>query len=203
MTANNSNLGRNRLTIALIALICIVPFGLAWVLAKNPHLVKDRQKTNYGHLITSPRSFDYADFLKTPITAAENLPEIKGRWVMVQVAAGADCQKVCKDTVVKTGQLRLLLNKEIPRVRRLLLFPDQAGEAAVKELAELDPTLLMAGLSDSLRQSLQEAVGTPLAEGMVLLFDPFGNLMMWYEPGFDPFGLLRDLQRLLKVSQIG
>jgi hypothetical protein len=33
--------------------------------------------------------------------------------------------------------------------------------------------------------------------------DPFANVMMWYPPDFDPYGVVRDLQRLLKISQIG
>jgi hypothetical protein len=121
----------------------------------------------------------------------------------VQIAAGPACNDLCKETAYKTGQLRLMLNKEISRVRRLLLLPGQADAAAVKELAASDPTLLIAGLPETLRQRLQEAVGAPLADGMMLLMDPFANVMMWYEPGFDPYGALRDLQRLLKVSQIG
>jgi hypothetical protein len=58
-------------------------------------------------------------------------------------------------------------------------------------------------MSHALRQRLQDAVGRPLAEGTVLLLDPFSNAMMWYEPGFDPYGILKDLQRLLRISQIG
>jgi hypothetical protein len=85
----------------------------------------------------------------------------------------------------------------------LLLLPHPADSASIKALAATDPTLLIAGLPETLRRRLQDAVGEPLADGMVLLMDPFANLMMWYEPGFDPYGALRDLQRLLKASQIG
>ncbi len=203
MASHNSNLARNRLIVALIAMVSIIPFGFAWYLAKHTDMVKTRPKVNYGHLITPARPIDYAELSQTPISAAENLPEIKGRWVMVQVASGPVCNEVCKDTAQKTGRLRLMLNKEISRVRRLLLFPGQADAASAQELGKLDPTLLMAGLSDSLRQRLEEATGAPLAEGTVLLLDPFSNVMMWYAPGFDPYGVLRDLQRLLRNSQIG
>jgi hypothetical protein len=196
-------LQRNRLVIFLIALICVVPFAIAWYLAKNPQLVEGRQKSNYGHLITPARPFEYAEFFQNPITPAETLTEIKGHWVLVQVAGNSACDELCKETAYKTGQLRLMLNKEISRVRRLLLLPGQADAAAVRELTASDPTLLIAGLPETLHQRLQEAVGVPLDDGMMLLMDPFANVMMWYEPGFDPYGALRDLQRLLKVSQIG
>jgi len=35
------------------------------------------------------------------------------------------------------------------------------------------------------------------------IIDPLGNLMMYYPPGGDPKDMLKDLLRLLKVSQIG
>jgi hypothetical protein len=35
------------------------------------------------------------------------------------------------------------------------------------------------------------------------MIDPLGNLMMYYEPTDEPNGILRDLRKLLKWSQIG
>jgi hypothetical protein len=194
---------RNRLIVVLIALVSIIPFGLAWYLAKHSEVLQNQPKGNYGQLITPARPIEYAELLQTPVTAADTLGEVKGRWVMVQFSAAAVCDPACQATAQRTGRLRLMLNKELSRVRRLLLFSAPADEASAKALAERDPTLLMAGLSEPLRQRLQEAIGKPLAEGGVLLLDPFANAMMWYPPGFDPYGLLRDLKRLLKNSQIG
>lgn len=203
MASSNSNLARNRLIVVLIALISIIPFGFAWFLAKHTDMVKNQPKANYGQLITPARPIDYAELLQTPLSAAENLSEIKGRWIMLQVSTGPACNDACKASAERTGRMRLMLNKELSRVRRLLLIPGEADAATLKDLAERDPTLLLAGLSDGLRQRLQEAVGAPLADGGLILIDPFGNAMMWYPPGFDPYGVLRDLKRLLKNSQIG
>lgn len=189
--------------VILIALVSIIPFGFAWYLAKHTDLVQNQPKGNYGHLIVPARPVDYAELLQAPVSTPENLTEIKGRWVMVQLSAGPICTEECQKTAVKTGRMRLMLNKELSRVRRLLLLPGQADAAAAQQFAEHDPTLLMAGLSDGLRQRLEEAIGKPLGEGGLILLDPFANAMMWYEPGFDPYGVLRDLKRLLKNSQIG
>lgn len=203
MTATNTHAWRNRLLIFSIALICIIPFSFAWYLAKNPQLIKYRQKTNFGHLVTPARPVDYDLFTLAPVTTVENLPEIKGHWVMLQIVADPVCGENCKLSLQKTEKVRLLLSKDIPRVRRLLVFPGNASPDAMQELAKLDQSLLIAGLSEALRLRLQDAVGGPLADGMVLLLDPQTNVMMWYEPGADPSGMLRDLQRLLRISQIG
>ena len=203
LNKQSPNLRRNRSIIILIGLICIVPFIGAWYLAKHPEWVLNRDKTNYGHLVNPARSLDYAELLQGPVSSAEQLTEIKGRWTLVQITSGNSCSDICRETAHKSGQLRLMLNKELTRVRRILLVHNPADTDSLPALIQGDPTLLVAGLSGPLRQHLQDAVGKPLQEGMLLLLDPFANLMMWYEPGFDPYGVLRDLQRLLKVSQIG
>jgi hypothetical protein len=203
VTATHSNPWRNRLMVISIALICIIPFGFAWYLAKNPQIISDRQTTNYGHLIAPARTIDYDLFFQSPVTTVENLPEMKGHWVIVQIVASPVCGDSCKQTLQKTEKVRLLMSKDIPRVRRLLLFPGKADPDTTQEIANQYPTLLITGMTDTLRQRLQQAVGGPLEEGLVLLLDPLSNAMMWYEPGSDPFGILRDLQRLLRISQIG
>ena len=203
MATSNAHAARNRLIVVLIALVSIIPFTLAWYLANHTDMIQNQPKANYGHLVTPARPLEYAELLQTPVTAAENLSEIKGHWVMVQIANGAVCNPACQETAQRTGRLRLMLNKELSRVRRLLLFSAPADAASAQELEQRDRTLLMAGASQDLIKRLQEATGAPLTEGTVLLLDPFANVMMWYEPGFDPYGLLRDLRRLLKNSQIG
>jgi hypothetical protein len=42
-----------------------------------------------------------------------------------------------------------------------------------------------------------------LPDGMLFLIDPLGNIMMQYEPGFDPYKVKNDLMHLLRASQIG
>ncbi len=203
MTSTNTKAWRNRLMVISIAMICIIPFSFAWYLAKNPHLIQDRQKTNKGHLITPARTIDYELFFQTPVVGVENLPEIKGHWVIVQIVNSPVCNESCKLTLQQTEKVRLLMSKDIPRVRRLLLLSPEAVPDSTQEIANLYPTLLMTGLSGDLRQRLEEAVGGPLRDGMVLLLDPMSNVMMWYEPGTDPYDILRDMQRLLRISQIG
>ena len=184
-------------------MISFVPFTVAWYLAKHPELVRDRQRVNHGNLIDPARPFDYADFLSQPVTAANSLPEIKGHWVMIQVASGGTCSTECQDTAYKSGQIRLMLNKELSRVRRLLLVNSPIDHGPLGELMAADPTLLVAELNDTLKRRLEEAAGAAITDGMLILMDPLANVMMWYPAAFDPYDVLRDLQRLLRISQIG
>lgn len=201
--AHNPNLVRNRLMVVLIAMISIIPFGFAWFLSKNPDLVQAQSKSNYGQLIAPARPLDYAALLQNPLNPADPLPEIQGHWILLQISNSPVCAETCLATAVKTGKMRVMLNKELTRVRRLLLLHNQTDPAANQQLVQTDPTLIMAGLSEELKARLQEAIGGPLSEGGLILLDPHGNAMMWYPPDFNPYGVLKDLRRLLKISQIG
>ena len=130
------------------------------------------------------------------------MEQLKGRWIVLSVADGP-CAEPCRQNLYKTRQLRLMLNKEIPRVRRLLLLADPGAAAALSDWLRQDEFLAVAGLAPALREKLEKAAGGALQPGQILLLDPLGNLMMYYEADFDPYGVLKDLKRLLRVSRIG
>ncbi|CAI8835243.1 hypothetical protein [Methylocaldum szegediense] len=200
MAIAKNSLWRNRALIILIALISIIPFGLAWYYARNPQLITKR--SNYGSLILPPSPIDYGELAAHPVGVAELSSEIKGRWLMLHMISD-QCGDRCAEALHKTKQVRLMLNKEIPRVRRLLLIASDSVAADLRPVLEKDETLLLAVKSDSLEEKLTAAVGKPLAEDMVILIDPLGNAALWYDSGFDPYGLLKDLKHLLRASQIG
>jgi hypothetical protein len=191
---------RSRAVIILIALISAVPFGAAWYYARHPELIG--KTSNYGTLIVPVRQLDSAQLLARPLSRAEALPEIKGRWVLLHLPAGP-CGTACAETLHKTHQARLMLNKEISRVKRLLLLPAGAPTADVDAILKKDEDLIVVGTPEPLLQTLTEALGKPPADNTVVLMDPLGNLVLWYDAGFDPYKLVKDLKHLLRASQIG
>ena len=208
MTNSGNAPRRSRTKITLIALISIIPMVLAWILAGHPEWLGGKT-TNYGTLITPARPLDYAGLLAQPISPAGSLSEIKGRWVFLHVGIG-ECPEPCADalyksydSLYKTRQVRLMLNKEIPRLKRLLLLPPEAPGAGYESIRKNDEDLLLANASPELTETLTAASGQPLRPGMVFLLDPLGNLVLWYQPGFDPYRMDKDLKLLLRVSQIG
>jgi hypothetical protein len=183
-----------------IALISIVPFGLAWYYASHPELVNET--TNRGTLVLPPHPLNYADLLARPLRPGGDGAELKGRWILLHVAFG-QCEASCADALHKTRQVRLMLNKEIPRVKRLLLMAGPTTTRALESALKLDDSLAVFGVPDSLIGTITDSIGKPPADGMVFLIDPLGNLMLWYENGFDPYDLDKDLKHLLRASQIG
>ncbi|MGY6215930.1 SCO family protein [Methylolobus aquaticus] len=190
---------RNRLMLLLIALISLIPFLLAWLYFQNPQWVSGR--SNYGNLIVPAQPVAYSDLLRPVGPDAAPLDALKGRWILLQVEGPSGCGIPCQNSLQMTRQIRLLLNKDIVRVRRLLLtaVPNRKPVEGLQE----DTDLQYGGLPDELRKKLTAIVGHEPDDGTVILIDPFANVMMWYAPDFDPHGVLRDLKHLLRYSQIG
>ena len=125
----NNQQKKNRLLILAIFGMTIIPFLIAWVLKENPELVKGT--TNSGQLIIPPIATERSDFTGFDAFSAENMKELAGHWLIVNVIPNTGCNEICLDALLKTKQLRLMLNKELPRTRRIvIIFKEPAAEAA-------------------------------------------------------------------------
>jgi hypothetical protein len=192
---------KNRLFILLLFGMAIMPFLLAWLLnGKAPFIVG---KTNKGQLITPAVVTERSDLMGLDSFSADNITELKGHWVMLNVVPQTDCSKICLEAIHKTKQLRLMLNKDLTRTRRaVVIFKDVKPEVANQWLQN-DKVLLKVKPSAALAKKIAEIRRGSIPDGMLLLMDPLGNLMMQYEPGFDPYKVKSDLMHLLRISQIG
>ncbi|MFO1418222.1 MAG: hypothetical protein U1E83_06085 [Methylotetracoccus sp.] len=199
MNAPNPRTSRNRWMLLLIASLSLIPFLLAWVYASHPELIGRR--SNYGHLIDPALPIDYARLLGPPDGSGVQA-EIKGRWVLLQVETNGDCGDACRQSLHATHQIRLMLNKDLPRVRRLVIIGNQGSGPVLGDRPD-DPDLLRAQVDADRTRELTHVIGGDGSDGALILLDPFGNAMMWYPPGFDPYGVLKDLKHLLRTSQIG
>lgn len=237
---------KNRLTIVGIFALSVIPLLLAWMLGKSVSQLSGTM--NKGQLIAPVITADYADFKGFDEFSIKYIRELKSHWLIANVITAKPCSAVCLDALIKTKQLRLMLNKELSRTRRVVLMfeeipADEARQLWLKEsvlnylskqdanlyktllqpqnvlptevLAKLqaespqspvgfgNTDLLRICLSESLKNRLLNLRNGKIPEGMLFLIDPLGNVMMQYEPGFDPYKVKSDLMHLLKISQIG
>ncbi|MCX7068137.1 MAG: hypothetical protein NTW85_10660 [Methylococcales bacterium] len=239
---------KNRLFIVIIFGMTIIPFLIALGLQQNPALLKSG--TNIGQLISPPITTEPSDFIGFDTFSTTNLSELSGHWLLANVIPSEHCNEVCLDALLKVKQLRLMLNKEFPRTRRVvIIFKDVSAananqwwlkdsllwrlrqtqkpaddalfntllheensldEVLITQLigSENRETVLKSDLikikpSENLRKKITAIRTDNLPDGLLLLIDPLGNIMMQYESGFDPYKVKDDLMRLLKASQIG
>ena len=192
----------NRLVFLALLSLTVVPFALAWIVMQNPSIIIGGQ-INYGNLVTPPRPIAATELIALDEFSKTYFDEFKGRWVFVHVATEQGCLSECLDSLYKTKQIRIMLNKELSRIRRLIVVNPKVSESDAKPWWKDDPYLLRMRPGGDLITGMEKILGQSIPQGTVFLMDPIGNLMMWYPPGFDPYAVKKDIKRLLKVSQVG
>lgn len=151
---------------------------------------------NYGTLIPAqPLS-------NTPLKAIDGRPfsfsELRGKWALVQFDSGA-CVAYCERKLYFMRQVRKALGKDMTRVERVWLLNDSEAPGA-RLLDAIEGTRLARTTGTTFAAGFP-AERTPVDH--IYLVDPHGNLMMRFPRDPDPSRMLKDLQRLMKVSGIG
>ncbi len=192
---------KNQRLIIMVAAMSLIPFLIAWLFTKNPQWLSGR--TNVGELILPPITTERDELIGIDQFTKDNLNELKGHWVMMNLIPGNTCNNACNQTIHKTRQIRLMMDKDLTRIRRVVVV---LGELDIKQAGQWwqdDKRLLRVQASPSMHKKLKSIVQGTIDEGQIILMDPFGNLMMLYAPDFDPYDVKKDLKKLLRISQIG
>ncbi|MEE9338178.1 MAG: hypothetical protein V3U87_08865 [Methylococcaceae bacterium] len=197
----NQQQKKNRRTIILLFSMSIIPFCIAWYLAGNVSWIGNG--TNNGKLIIPAITTERNELVGFDEFSKLNMTELNGHWVLVNVIPNKGCNELCIEAIHKTKQLRLMMNKDLVRIRRVVIvFPEVKDDLAQTWWKD-DLRLLRAKPTQTLVQKLKKIRNAAIPEGMLFLMDPLGNLMMQYDPGFDPYKVKKDLGKLLRISQIG
>lgn len=149
--------------------------------------------SSYGTLVSPPQPLALTG-LRNLQGQPFTLAGWRDKWSLLYVADG-DCAATCQQQVQLLRQVHATLGKDIERARRVLLLPATADRTGLATLQQRYPDLVVL-LADAPPQLPGQPHG-------VFLADPLGNLMMRYPAGYDPQGLRKDLQRLLRYSWVG
>lgn len=191
---------RSRLQLVLLAALFAAPVVAGWVAWKYVTESGAGSTTNAGELVVPARPLQPLEWTDSD---GQPLPQdlLTGRWSYVMLA-GAQCDAACGQRLFLTRQIRTSVNKDMSRVQRVLVF-NQAPADTVDLRAE-HPDLIVMVLDEPRWRALSDQFGDPAASGQTLfLVDPLGNLMMRYRSDVPAKGVLKDLRKLLKVSQVG
>ena len=129
---------------------------------------------------------------------------LRGYWTLLYTGSARGCDARCHTALYDLRQVRLALGKEMGRVETVLLL-DALPDASLRQWLVGEHAAMTVGVDEaSLQHRLKEAFARTDATGdWIYLIDPLGNLLMRYPVTVEPRGILKDLQRLLKWSQIG
>lgn len=217
-TSNNQNTPQAKRSYKVLW-IMILLFSLPYVAALYVYINRDElsigTQSNYGQIIHPVRPV--SDDLFLQLDGAEfrfSDADIKGKWLMMTVSS-ARCDKPCMDNMYKLRQLRKAVGENSLRLQRIFMLSD---DVAIDSLAsrldeyncmrtQLNDTeclrilKYMGSVSDNMFKLLK--VDSHAVNDGIYMVDPLGQYMMFYPPDADPTKILKDIERLLKVSTIG
>jgi cytochrome oxidase Cu insertion factor (SCO1/SenC/PrrC family) len=150
---------------------------------------------NYGELLLPPARITTQSF-EQPRGGSWSFDELRGRWTITISDTGA-CPAACVEKLTTLRQVRLALGRNAGRVARVFVVDDLARpDSRVAE--EFEGTLV--ALTPT---GMHLPPGAANDRAHIYLVDPNGNVMMRWPAATDRKRMLKDLDRLLRASQIG
>lgn len=196
---------KNRRTFLLLLAFFITPTLLGY-LAYFGGWIDGSNTVNKGTLLSPPIAIETLDLhLDNGELFAQ--PTLHGKWWLLYQAP-TSCEQACLNSLMQTRQTRLALGKNTERVQRVLIIAADALSTS-PELAEhiktQHPDALVLNPSTAISSE-----SNPLEPGLIYIVDPLGNMILTY-PGYENPQeailkaklILKDLNKLLKVSRIG
>lgn len=203
MTTEKNALWRSRLKMVAVIACFAVPYGIA-----NFYFSSVKQggvfASKANGVLIEPAA-PLGEFRQTALGDAEPVDQemFRGQWTLVLFQDG-QCDDACTERLYFSRQVRVMLGREMYRVRRLLVTDAQPSD----DLREEHLQLLYAGADAGevgLGAQVRSAVGDTVFDvpGELYLIDPLGNLVMRFPPDLPAKAMLKDLKTLLKASRIG
>jgi cytochrome oxidase Cu insertion factor (SCO1/SenC/PrrC family) len=182
---------RGQIKLLLILGLFVAPFALADLAFRY---WKPDSFSNYGELVQA------TEFRPAGLQGADggpfDLAGLRGKWVFLLVQAG-ECDAACRQNLYLMRQVRQAMGREQDRIARLVI----AERPLPAELTAEHAGLKQARARELHGLSAQLPAGE--AFGQIYLVDPLGRLVLRYPQAADGSRMLKDVQRLLKYSQIG
>ncbi|MGE5616969.1 MAG: SCO family protein [Bacillota bacterium] len=157
--------------------------------------LRPQPTANYGELLLPAHAVTSQTFAQ-PDRGDWNFTAVEGSWALV-VSDSGTCPASCEEKLATLRQVRLALGRNAGRVRRVYVVADIERPDAAR-LAPFEGTVVV--LTPT---GLQVPPGAANDRAHIYLVDPHGNVVMRWPARPDAKRMLRDLDRLLKASQIG
>lgn len=155
-------------------------YGIGW---------RPAGSTNHGELLQPMRQLP------------ESISGLEGKWALVYAGDGA-CNEACRHALYIGRQAHTLLNKDMGRVQRVLLATSNCCDRGFLQ-KEHDGLLVHEVSGEPVLGELRAALPPGDHSHHLFVVDPLRNVVLRFDTRENPRGLLDDMKKLLKLSQIG
>ena len=193
---------RGRFLLIAVAVLCFLPFVSAIVVTKFLPEWSPFGTANNGELVSPIVAVSLEDLVAID-GAVVNEHTLRGKWSIIMFSAGP-CSTRCLDRLDETGKMRLLLNKDVNRLQRILVFASEIdNDIPAAKLLTINSDLKLMRASSNWRRRFTVNGETPERSERIFLVDPQGYFMMSYTSDIRLQLIHKDLKRLLKASRVG
>jgi len=178
------------------------PLFAAWILFNSGW----RPSTiNHGVLIQAPMQIATLPLLNNDEKLYDK-EELYGKWELFYVLPH-NCNKFCQRNLVKMRQVNLALGKNVNRLSRIVVSFKEKSNSLLHSILT-SPQFGAKHLVISKKKIMPLLLQLPknqraFENGAIFIVDPVGNFVSAYPPEINPKSLLKDLERLMKVSTLG
>lgn len=197
---------RSRGPLLLLAVLFFGPMLAAALLYFAFPQLQPQGRTNYGQLLDPARPLPALTLVDAKGESLDTHKAFAGRWTWIYLGE-AQCEAACRGKLFQIRQIRTLLNEKRQRVQRVYLAPSASAARQLQgELAADHPDLKIyaeSGETAQLPGFIREGLGHAPGAQAIYLVDPHGNWLMVYPDDAESRGILKDIKKLLSLSQIG
>ena len=128
--------------------------------------------------------------------------ELIHNWKMLYIA-GKECDTACKESIYYMRQINTALGKNANRFEHMIVHQDNMSPEFQEFIIKEHETALHSYISSDKFSEVLTRLPNETTGNAIYIMDPLGNIMMRFSQGTSPKLILKDLNRLLKISRIG
>ena len=154
----------------------------------------------YGELIHPAQPIDILT-VRLNENDSYTLENLQGKWTYILYLDDA-CNLECEAALFKIRQTRLATGREANRVQSLMMLGSNQDVIVDEIVLKRNPKIIFGQLEQIV--ITDDVVSKEILQpNIIYLVDPNGNLMMKYDVTSTSKGMLKDIKKLLKLSNIG
>jgi len=190
-----SQQNKGRLVLVTIALMFFLPILLAWFLNFYSDFKRDAQGIHHGELIVPP--VPLGDLKVTAIGASEVL-SLEKKWTLIFLVSN-QCDLTCEDKLYQLRQIRLAVGKDRDKVERVLVVDKELDWSDYENSFQNQKVIVKGSPSyESIIKNLKSVKN--FDSNAIYLMDAYGSLIMKYAYKTAPKGIIKDIERLIRVA---
>ncbi len=190
-----SQQNKGRLVLVTIALMFFLPILLAWFLNFYSDFKRDAQGIHHGELIVPPLPLGA---LKVTAIGASEVLSLEKKWTLIFLVSN-QCDLTCEDKLYQLRQIRLAVGKDRDKVERVLVVDKELDWSDYENSFQNQKVIVKGSPSyESIIKNLKSVKN--FDSNAIYLMDAYGSLIMKYAYKTAPKGIIKDIERLIRVA---